>query len=62
MAKQRIIEFKKSKKTGRWYWRMKGKNGEKMANSAPLKSRSWLYELMNDFKKIGFEIQWNGFK
>ncbi len=61
MARQKVIQLKKSKKTGQWYWVMKGANGEKMAHSEAIQNRSYLRNLMAQFESIGFIIQWNGF-
>lgn len=60
MAKQKIARFKKSKKPGHWFYTIIGKNGEKMNNSAPLKSKSWMYELMAYYKSLGYTIKREG--
>jgi len=60
--KKRFIQVKKSKKTGQFYWVMKGRNGEKMAHSESIQNRTYFKKLMEDFKSIGFEIKWGSFK
>ncbi len=61
MARPKVIELKKSKKTGQWYWVMKGANGEKMAHSEAIQNRSYLKRRMAEFESEGYLIQWNGF-
>jgi len=61
MKKNRFIEVKKSRKTGQWYWVMKGTNGRKMAHSEGIKNRTYFKQLMADFESIGFEIVWNNY-
>lgn len=56
--KKITIVFKKSKRTGKWYWRMKGNNNEKMGNSPPMKSLQWAKELASDFAKRGYKVIW----
>lgn len=57
MAKQRIVTFKKSKRPKHWYFVVSGKNHEKMYHSSPLKSRSWMYELIGEFEALGYIVK-----
>lgn len=51
-----VIEFKKSVKTGKWYWVMKGANGEKMAHSETINSTGHVKKYAERFRKMGFRI------
>lgn len=56
MKNQLFIEVKKSRRTGLYFWVMKGANGEKMAHSEGIENRTYLKNLMKRFEKMGFII------
>lgn len=57
MKKQLVIEQKVSKKTGLWYWVMRGENGEKMGHSEGIENRTYFKQLMKRFEAMGFIIK-----